>query len=143
MTTFASCYRVNTDGVENLFSQIKWIIRPKRLGSLVFEQALRDWLLGAGKHIPIVKACSVQAVQEEEDPFHFSVYEMEKKEDPFFRSITEDLVMPENEQEESLTVDLDTALTEVIDEIASDTKAVQDLNFPLAEDEKMKFFAGW
>ena len=106
LTTFASYYRVNTDGVENLFSQIKWIIRPKKLGSLVFEQALRDWLLGAGKHIPIVKACSVQAVQEEEDPFHFSVYEMEKKEDPFFHSITEDLVMPENKQEESLTVDL-------------------------------------
>ena len=96
------------------------------MGSLQFEQLLRDFLLGAGNQIPIVKSASVQ----ESEAF-----------EPLLVTITEGLVEPTPETE-SLTVSLDTALTEVMDEIADDNAVQRSLTFSLPEEEGMKDFAG-
>ena len=134
--------RFNTDCCENLFTQIKFIAgasNTRRIGSLQFQQILRDFLLGAGNHIPISKSAAVQETDSRYDPEPWlsAVGDME----PFLASVTEGLVEPTKE-EDNLTVSLDTAMDEIIQEISDDQTALRSLSFTLPEEEGMKYFAG-
>ena len=97
----------------------------RKLGSLQFQQILRDFLLGAGNHIPISQSAAVK----ESETF-----------EPLLSSVTEGLVDPSVDQE--LTISLDTAISEVLTDIDDDTKALCSLNFSLPEEEGMKYFTG-
>ena len=124
--------RFNTDGCENTFTQLKFLAGKsnfKRMGTLDFERVLRDFLLGAGNHIPISKS---SAVQESE------VFE------PFLSPVlTDELVEPTPTiAEEDIVVPLDQALDDIMDELASDQAELRNLNFTLPEEEGFKYLAG-
>ena len=99
------------------------------MGTLDFERVLRDFLLGAGNHIPISKS---SAVQESE------VFE------PFLSPVlTDELVEPTPTiAEDDIVVPLDQALDDIMDELASDQVELRNLNFTLPEEEGFKYLAG-
>ena len=97
------------------------------MGTLDFERVLRDFLLGAGNHIPISKS---SAVQESE------VFE------PFLSPVLTDDLVESSIAEEDIVVPLDQALDDIMDELASDQAELRNLNFTLPEEEGFKYLAG-
>ena len=59
-----------------------------------------------------------------------------------FFSITEGLLPEKYAEKEITTVDLNTAINDIIEEVDDDTKALQNLKFTLPEDEKFKYVSG-
>ena len=60
--TFILTAYLNSDALENLFSQLRYmggIGSNCKLGGLAFKTCLRNFILGAGDHIPVEKAASV------------------------------------------------------------------------------------
>ena len=117
----------------------------RRIGSLQFEQILKDFLLGAGNQVPVAKSAAVQESELFEPLLSSAMtlegFEPEPQPEPFLSSITEGLVEPSSAGNE-LTISLDTAMSDVLQEISDDKLALRSLNFSLPEEEGMKYYAG-
>ena len=97
-------------------------------------------MLGAGNHIPISKSAAVQEPDSRYDPEPW-LSAAGGDFEPFLSSITDGLVEP-TQEEDNLTVSLDTAMDDIIQEISDDQTALRSLSFTLPEEEGMKYFAG-
>ena len=111
----------------------------RRIGSLQFVQILKDFLLGAGNQVPIAESAAVQE-SEVFEPLLSSACEGFVEPEPMLSSVTEGLVEPSAGNE--LTISLDTAMSDVLQEISDDKIALRSLNFTLPEEEGMKYLAG-
>lgn len=59
--------RLNQDGLENIFSQLRYAGgADSSFGALAFRRLLRNFILGAGQHIPISKFSAVEEGPKEE-----------------------------------------------------------------------------